>query len=68
MNQEQFSEWRNQEHTKEVFKEIAEVRDQLKDQLANGATLGSEVETARVVGSIEGLNQLLNISFDGGDE
>lgn len=68
MNQEQFYEWRNQEATVEVFKEIAAVRDQLKDHLARGDTVRDQVETARVVGNIEGLNQLLNIDYEGGDE
>lgn len=69
MDKEQFEEWRANPGTVEVFEEVNKLREALKESLANGATLGSEVQTARVVGNIEGLNQLLNIKYEeAGDE
>lgn len=66
MRKEQFEEWRAHPSTVEIFEELLGVRDDLKEALACGETIGSKVQTARVVGQIEGLNQLLNIRFDGG--
>lgn len=68
MNKEKFAEWKSHPATVEVFEEVVRVRNQLKEHITSGGTLGSEIETARLVGNIEGLNQLLNISYEGGDE
>lgn len=76
MDKEQFEEWRANPGTVEVFKEVTSVREALKEALAKGATLGDEVHTARIVGNIEGLDQvlfglpqLLNIKYEeAGDE
>lgn len=65
MRKEQFEEWSAHPSTIEIFDELAGVRDDLKETLAYGATIGSKVQTARVVGQIEGLNQLLNIRYEG---
>lgn len=65
MRKEQFDEWHSHPATIEIFKELEDVREDLKEDLARGATLGSEVQTARLVGNIEGLNQLLNIKYEG---
>jgi len=66
---EQFQEWKNHPVTKELFTELKKARKELIDQLACGATIGSAEfthgSTNRIVGHIEGLNQLLNISFEG---
>ena len=64
MNKESFYEWKSHPVTAEVLKEVGVMRDNLKETLATGATLGSEIHTAQVVGNIEGLNQLLNIEFE----
>jgi hypothetical protein len=68
MDREQFEEWKSHPVTIEVFEEVEKHRSALKDALADGATIGSKTHTARVVGNIEGLNQLLNISYEGGDK
>ena len=69
MNKEQFEEWKSHPVTVEVLKEVDNLRDDLKEALASGTTLGDEVLTARMVGNIEGLNQILNIEYEeAGDE
>lgn len=65
---EQFAEWKEHPVTKEIFAEIKGCRDCLKNQLANGDSLGASADethglTNRVVGQITGLEQLLNISY-----
>jgi hypothetical protein len=65
---EQFAEWKEHPVTKEIFKEIRGCRDSIKDQLANGNTIGGDAEathgfTNRAVGQLDGLEQLLNISY-----
>jgi len=65
---EQFAEWKEHPVTKEIFKEIRQCRDGLRDQLADGCTLGNDSHithglTNRVVGQLDGLNQLLSISY-----
>jgi len=65
---EQFAEWKEHPVTKEIFSEIKKCRDNIKDQLANGVTIGGDAEsthgfTNRAVGQLDGLEQLLNISY-----
>jgi len=68
MNKEQFQEWKFNPTTIEIYKKLADVRDVLEKSLASGQTLCTTADethgsTARMVGNIEGLNQLLNIEF-----
>ena len=68
MNKETFIEWRNSPTTMEIFDKIKEYRDTLTKCLSTGQTLCSTSgethgSTARVVGNIEGLNQLLEINY-----
>jgi len=54
--------------TEEVFMELESLRDALMSQLAQGHTVGETAEqthgqTLRVIGNIEGLEQILNISY-----
>lgn len=66
---DQFQEWKNHPVTKEIFSELKKARQSIIEQLANGSTIGQDFDsthgmTCRAVGQIDGLNQLLNISFD----
>lgn len=68
INAEQFAEWKEHPVTKEIYKELQSVRDEIKDQLGNGNTVGPDAEathgfTNRAVGQLDGINQLLNISY-----
>ena len=65
---EQFQEWKTHPVTKEIFAELNKVRDSIIEQLAYGNTIGPDAQathgfTNRAIGQIDGLNQLLNISF-----
>jgi hypothetical protein len=67
---EQFQEWKTHPVTKELFTELKKTRQSIVDQLANGNSIGPDAQathgfTNRAVGQIDGLNQLLNISFEG---
>lgn len=67
---EQFAEWKEHPVTKEIFKDLKKVSDSIKDQLANGNTVGSDAEathgfTNRAVGQLDGINQLLGIHYAG---
>ena len=66
---EQFQEWKTHPVTKELFTEFKKIKQSIIEQMANGNTLGHDAEathafTHRAVGQLDGLNQLLNISFD----
>jgi len=66
---EQFAEWKEQPVTKEIFGLLKEVRADLTERLVNGHTLGQNADvthglTSKLVGHLEGLNQLLNISYE----
>ena len=65
---EQFQEWKIHPVTKEIFAELTKVRSSIIEQLSYGNTIGPDAQathgfTNRAVGQIDGLNQLLNISF-----
>jgi len=65
---EQFAEWKEHPVTKEIFAELRKVKESIKDQLANGATIGGDAEathgfTNRAVGQLDGIDQLLNIHY-----
>jgi len=66
---EQFAEWKAQPVTKEIFVELQKVKQVLQDRLADGQTIGLQADdthgkTNRLVGQIDGINQLLNISYE----
>ncbi len=70
---EQFAEWKEQPVTKEIFGLLKETREVLQERLASGGTLAQKADvthglTSKMVGHIEGLNQLLNISYEDADE
>ncbi len=65
---EQFAEWKEHPVTKEIFAEIKRVKDDIAAQIAYGQTIGPDAQathglTNRAVGQLDGLNQLLNISY-----
>ena len=65
---EQFQEWKTHPVTKEIFAELTKVRASIIEQLSYGNTIGPDAQathgfTNRAIGQIDGLNQLLNISF-----
>lgn len=65
---EQFAEWKEHPVTKEVFSEIKKAMEGLKEKLVEGQTISNGAEathglTSRLVGQIDGLNQLLEITF-----
>lgn len=66
---EQFAEWKEHPVTKEIFELLKMTRIDLQDRLAIGFTARLTAEethgmTHKIVGQIEGLNQLLNISYE----
>ncbi len=69
---EQFTEWKEHPVTKEIFVEVKRVRDDIVAQIAYGQTIGPDAQathghTNRAVGQLDGLNQLLNISYADAD-
>ena len=65
---EQFQEWKTHPVTQEIFAELNKVKSELIEQLSIGNTIGQNADythgmTNRTVGQIDGLNQILNISF-----
>jgi len=70
---EQFAEWKEHPVTIEIFKEIKAVKESVIEQLANGNTVGGTAEqthafTSRAIGHLDGLTQLLNISYASAEE
>lgn len=66
---EQFAEWKEQPATKELFAALKDVRQALIDRLSSGQTIGESADdthgrTNKIVGQIEGLNQLLNVTYE----
>lgn len=69
ITKEQFLEWKAHPVTREIFKEIKLSITNLKDNISNGLTIGDTADithglTNRIYGQINGLNQLLNISYE----
>ena len=70
---EMFAEWKENPVTREIFRELNREKELLLGKVADGQTLGvtSDVthgQTSRLVGQIEGINQLLEISFAAPEE
>jgi hypothetical protein len=71
LTKESFEEWKEHPVTKEVFKSLEKVKKDLLASISSGTTLGHTADvthglTSRMVGHVEGINQLLEITF--GDE
>jgi hypothetical protein len=64
LTKEEFEEWWNQRSTQEVLRKLGQERENLKNLVSFGATIGdtadqTATETARVVGKIEALSYIL---------
>jgi uncharacterized phage-associated protein len=73
LTKEAFDEWKEHPVTKEVFSSIKAVKHELLSQVSTGATLGQSADvthglTNRMIGHVEGLDQLLNITFTDSEE
>ncbi len=69
MNKEQFHEWKSSPTTIEVFDEIFKLKIALMEALGDGSTVSDSVDstaitTARIVGTIQGINQLLEYNYE----
>lgn len=68
LSKEAFDEWKEHPVTREVFTALKLVKQDLLEKVATGATLGQSADvthglTNRMIGHVEGLNQLLKIDF-----
>ena len=68
MSEEQFYGWMNDNRTLEIFGKLKELKSFLSDRLTDGNTIcptASETAllTAKTVGNIQGINQLLGITY-----
>ena len=73
ITKEQFSEWKTHPVTIEIYKEVKSAKQNLVSMLSAGATIGQTDEethgmTNRVIGQINGLNQLLNLTYEDNEE
>jgi len=73
ITKEQFSEWKAHPVTIEIYKEVERAKQSLVSMLSKGATIGQTAEethgmTNRVIGQINGLNQLLNLTYEDNEE
>ena len=73
ITKEQFSEWKIHPVTIEVYKEVDRAKQDLIFMLSEGATIGVTAEdthglTNKIVGQIDGLNQLLNLTYEDNEE
>ena len=66
ISKEEFSEWKNDKVTMAIFQVLDTLRTGYMMQLANGATLGDKTaeETAKVVGRIQGINDLMLVDYE----
>jgi len=73
ITKEQFSEWKTHPVTIEIYKEVKSAKQNLVLMLSEGATIGVTAEdthglTNKIVGQIDGLNQLLNLTYEDNEE
>ena len=73
MTNETFQEWKSLSVTIEIYEKLEELKRTLEKGLGEGQTLCITADethgsTARKVGNIEGLNQILNISYEDEEE
>jgi len=68
MTKEAFDEWKDHPVTKEISLAITQVKQDLLEKVSTGVTIGQTADethgmTNRMLGHIEGLDQLLGIDF-----
>jgi len=69
ITKEMFLEWKEHPVTREVFEEVGKAKQTLLDNFSKGLTIGSSADvthglTNKLYGQIEGLDQLLNITYE----
>lgn len=69
ITKEQFVEWKTHPVTVEVYEEVELAKKGLLEQLMQGVSIGQRADvthglTNKVIGQIEGLNQLLNLTYE----
>ena len=69
INNESLAGWKADPVTLQIFKEIEAMITELSNALSDGQTISESsgqtaLQTARVVGEIKGLSQILNISYE----
>ena len=69
ITKEMFLEWKQHPVTKEVFEEVEKAKQNLLRNFSLGLTIGSSADTThgltnKLYGQIEGLDQLLNITYE----
>jgi hypothetical protein len=69
ITKEQFVEWKTHPVTIEVYEEVELAKQGLLEQLMQGVSIGQRADvthglTNKVIGQIEGLNQLLNLTYE----
>jgi uncharacterized phage-associated protein len=65
---EQFAAWKADPVTEEIYEKLSEIRDSFQEKLVEGQTLSMNADhtqalTHRLIGNIEGINQLLEIHY-----
>jgi len=73
ITKEMFAEWKAHPVTVEIFQEVQKAKERLMTNLCDGLTIGQRADvthgmTNKMVGQIEGLNQLLNITYESEEE
>ena len=73
VTKEQFSEWKAHPVTIEVYEEVERAKKSLVLRLSEGATIdyaaeGTHGMTNKMIGQINGLNQLLNLTYEDTEE
>lgn len=68
ISKDEFVEWKNHPVTKEIMLLLDDKKSKIRDVLSSGEILGDNTEkaVARLVGHLEGIDDLLNIQY--GDE
>jgi len=69
ITKEMFLEWKEHPVTREVFEEVGKAKQILLDNFSKGLTIGHLADithglTNKLYGQIEGLDQLLNITYE----
>ena len=73
ITKEMFQEWKAHPVTMAVFEEVQKAKERLIIALSEGMTIGATADvthglTNKAVSQIEGLNQLLNITYEDEEE
>lgn len=65
ITREQFTSWQENNVTVAVMKGLENIKEDLKEFLANGGTLPADsVSTDFIVGRVQGLNDFLNVDYE----